>query len=143
MFTKTRETLPDKPQLQFRILLQRIRHIAVRRRGDGLSPFQFQAAPAPAIPQGLETLVSGNGKKPGAYRGLLTKTWQGLVGGQEYLLGDILAVVCVANHVDAESHDCMLVALHKGFQRFGERPTGQGAVHVVITGLLFVPIHAT
>ena len=61
MFAKTRETLPDTPQLLFQIIFRRIRYIAVRRRGDGLLPFLFQAAPAAAVPQGLETLAAGDG----------------------------------------------------------------------------------
>ena len=142
MFAKTRETLPDTPQLLFRIMLRRIRYIAVRRRGDGLLPFLFQPAPPPAVPQSLETLAAGDGKQPGANRGLLAKTRQGLVGGQEHILGDILAVVSVADQVDTESNYRLLVAMHEGFQRFRERSTGQGALYVFITGPLFVPVHS-
>ena len=74
MFVETREALPDKPALQFRIILRCFRNVAMRRRGDGRLPFLFQATPAPAVPQGLETLATGNGKQPGANRGLPAKS---------------------------------------------------------------------
>ena len=143
MFAETCKTLPDKPQLQFRIVLRRFRNVSMRRRSDGLLPFLFQPKPASAVPHGLETLAAGNGKQPGANRGLLTKARQGFVCRQEHVLSKILALVNVTDHVDTESHYRLLVTLYKGFQRSRERSGGQGSLHILITGLLRVPIHST
>ena len=143
MLAETRETLPDEPQLQFRIVLRCFRHIAMRRQSDGFSPLLFQAPPAPAVPQGLEALAASDGEQPGANRGLPAKARQGLVGCQEYILSNILALVSVADHVDTKSHYRPLVTLHQGSQRFRKRSAGQGTLHALIAGLLCFPIHCT
>ena len=143
MFVEAREALSNMPELLFRVLLRCFRNAAMRRRGDGRLPFLFQTTPAPAVPQCLETLAPGNGKQPGANRGLPAKTRQGLVRGQEHVLSKILPLVDVAYHVDTESHYRPLVPLYKGFQRSRERTAGQGSLHILITGLLRVPVHST
>ena len=124
MFVEAREALPDKPELQFRIILRCFRNVAMCRRGDCRLPFLFQTTPAPAVPQGFETPAPGNGKQPGAHRGLPAKARQGFVRGQEHVLRKILPLVDVANHVDAESHYRPLVPLYKGFQGSRERTAG-------------------
>ena len=135
MIVEARETLSDKPELVFRVVLRRVRNIAMRRRGDGRLPFLFQATPPPAVPQGLETLSPGNGKQPSADRGLPAKSRQGFVRCQEHVLSKVLTLMDVACHVDTESNYRPLVSLYKGFQGSRERTGGQGSQYILITGL--------
>ena len=55
---EARETLLDPLELLFRIILRRLRNVAVHRRSDRVLSFVLQAVPAAAIAHGLEALAS-------------------------------------------------------------------------------------
>lgn len=59
VFAEARKTLLDPLELQFRIILRRLRNAAVHRRSDRVLSFLLQAMPAAAIAHGGLTERSG------------------------------------------------------------------------------------
>ena len=143
VFAEARETLLDPLELLFRIILRRLRNAAVHRRSDRVLSFLLQAVPAAAIAHGLEALAARNRSQPGTDRCLLAKARHGFVDGQKHVLRDILAVVDVADHVDTETNNRLLISLHERFQGLMKRSGCQGALHVAVTSLLRGPVHTT
>ena len=143
VFAEARESLLDKLELSFRIILRRFRNVAVRRRRDRVLSLLLQAVPAASVSHGLETLPTRDGEQPGANRGLPAEARHGFVHGQKHVLRDILAVVDVADHVNAEANHRSLIPLHERFQGLMKRSGRQGALHVAVTSLLRDPVHTT
>ena len=143
VFTEACESLLDKLELPFRIILGRFWNVSMRRRSNRFLSFVLQAVPAAPVSHGLETLAARNGEQPGAHRSLLTEARHGFVYSQKHVLRDILAVVDVADHVDAEANNRSLIPLHECFQGLMKCSGCHGAAHVVVTSLLRGPIHTT
>ena len=62
VFAEACESLLDKLELPFRIILGRFWNVAVRRRSDRFLSFLCQTVSAASISHGLETLATRNGK---------------------------------------------------------------------------------
>lgn len=139
MFAEVRETLLDPLELLFRIILCRLRNAAMHRRSDRVLSFLLQAA----ITHGLEALAARNGEQPGTHGRLPAEARHGFVHRQKHVLRDILTVVDVADHVDAETDNRLLILLHGRFQGLTKRSGCQGALHVAVASLLRGPVHTT
>ena len=143
VFAEACESLLDKLKLSFRIILRRLRNVAVRRRSDRVLSLLLQAVPPASISHGLEALAARNGEQPGTHRCLPAKARHGFVHRQKHVLRNILAVVDVADHVDTEANHRSLIPLHERLQGLMKRSGRQGALHVAVTSLLRGPVHTT